>query len=151
MYKYFNTIAGVGNGSYIYYWKCKGLYGKRISSIKTLNHSIIPNINCYDTRTAVEFNGSYLKQDKVTFNHEKVVSIYIVYAISKSINFSDYPTLENCLFGVVSLTKNADIDRYGYSGYGIEFGRHGSLFVSWHWIRAKRNNFLSRHEFINKD
>ena len=40
-------------------------------------------------------------------------------------NISDYPTLENCLFGAVKLTKNADIDKYGYSGYGIGFDRHG--------------------------
>ena len=46
---------------------------------------------------------------------------------SKTINISDYPTLENCLFGAVSLTKNADIDKYGYSGYGIGFDRHGSF------------------------
>ena len=67
-----------------------------------------------------------MKQNKVTFNHEKAVNIYIVYEISKDINISHYPTLENCLFGVVSLTKNPDIDRYKYSGYGIEFDRHGS-------------------------
>ena len=30
-------------------------------------------------------------------------------------------TLKNCLFGAVTLTKNADIDKYGYSGYGIGF------------------------------
>ena len=47
--------------------------------------------------------------------------------ISKSINISDYPTLENCLFGAVSLNKNADINRYGYSRYGIGFDRHGSF------------------------
>ena len=28
----------------------------------------------------------------------------------------NYPTLKNCLFGEVTLTKNADIDKYGYSG-----------------------------------
>ena len=28
------------------------------------------------------------------------------------------------------MTKNADIDRYGYSGYGIEFDRHGSFSFS---------------------
>ena len=33
------------------------------------------------------------------------------------------PTLENRLFGAVTLTKNADIDKYGYSGYGIGFDR----------------------------
>ena len=68
-----------------------------------------------------------MKQDKVTFNHGKIVNIYIVYEISKSINISDYPILENCLFGPVSLSKNADIDRHGYSGYGIGFDRHGSF------------------------
>ena len=56
-----------------------------------------------------------------------VVNIYTVHEISKSINISDYLTLENCLFGAVSLTKNADIDKYRYSGYGIGFNRHGSF------------------------
>ena len=32
-------------------------------------------------------------------------------------------TLKSCLFGAVTLTKNADIDKYGYSGYGIRFDR----------------------------
>ena len=31
------------------------------------------------------------------------------------------------LFGAVNLTKNADIDKYKYSGYGIGFHRHGSF------------------------
>ena len=46
---------------------------------------------------------------------------------SDNFNVSSYPTLENCLFGAVKLTKNADIDKYGYSGYGIEFDRHRSF------------------------
>ena len=33
------------------------------------------------------------------------MNVYIVYEISKTINISDYPTLENCLFGAVKLTK----------------------------------------------
>ena len=28
----------------------------------------------------------------------------------KIFNISSYPTLENCLFGIVSLTKHSDID-----------------------------------------
>ena len=31
--------------------------------------------------------------------------------------------LKNCLFGAVTLTKNADIDQYEHSGYGIGFDR----------------------------
>ena len=56
MRKYFKTIAGVGNGSYIYYWRSKGLYDERINFIKTPNHSITPDLNYYGTRTRVEFN-----------------------------------------------------------------------------------------------
>ena len=66
-----------------------------------------------------------MKQDNVTFNHEKIVYIYIDYDISKSINISDYSTHENRLFGVISLPKNADIDKNGYSEYGIGFDRQG--------------------------
>ena len=38
------------------------------------------------------------------------------------------PTLVKGLFGAVSLTKNADIDKYKYSGYGIGFDR-GELYL----------------------
>ena len=31
------------------------------------------------------------------------------------------------MFGAVNLTKNADIDKYGYSGCGIGFDRRGSF------------------------
>ena len=127
IYRYFKIIAGVGNGSYIYYWQSKGLSDERINSITASNYSVTPFLDYYGTKTRVEFSGSCLKQDKVTFNHGKIVNIYIVYEISKSINISDYLTLENCLFGAVSLTKNAEIDRCGYSGYGIGFDRHGSF------------------------
>ena len=30
-------------------------------------------------------------------------------------------TLDNCLLGSLTLTWNADPDKYGYSGYGIGF------------------------------
>ena len=33
-------------------------------------------------------------------------------------------TLKNCLFGPVKLTKNADSDKYKYSGYSIRFDSH---------------------------
>ena len=100
---------------------------ERINSIKTSNQSITPNWNYYGIKARVEFNGSCWKQDKVTFNHGKVVSIYIVYELSKSINISDYPILENCLFGAVSLTKNANINKYNYCGYRTGFDRHGTF------------------------
>ena len=44
-----------------------------------------------------------------------------------SSSHSDDPTLKNCLFGAVHLTKNADIDKHGYSGYEIGFDRKSSF------------------------
>ena len=43
------------------------------------------------------------------------------------IRLDSFFTLVNRLFGAVSLTKNADIDKYKYSGYGIGFDRKGSF------------------------
>ena len=56
-----------------------------------------------------------------------MVNIYIVYELSASTSNDDDPTLKNCLFGAFTLTKNADIEKYGYSGYGIGFDRRGSF------------------------
>ena len=54
-----------------------------------LKHLImVSSLDYYGTKTRVEFNGSCLKQDSVAFNHRKVVSIYIVYEISKSFSIS---------------------------------------------------------------
>ena len=61
----------------------------------------------------------------------KSVNIYIAYEINKTDNttISD-PTLKNCLFGVVTLTKNTNVDKYWYSGYGIGFDRSSSFSFS---------------------
>ena len=47
MYRYFKRIAGVDNGNYIYYWQSKGLSDEKINSIRTLSHSITPNLDYY--------------------------------------------------------------------------------------------------------
>ena len=86
MYRYIKIIAGVGNGSYIYYWQSKGLPDQRINYIRTPNQSITPDLGYHGTKTRLEFNGSCLKQNSVTFNHKKLVNIYIFCEISKSNN-----------------------------------------------------------------
>ena len=78
----------------------------------------------------VQFIGDCLKQSKITYTHKKVVNIYIVYESSASSSHFDDPTLKNVSFGAVTLTKNADIDKYGYSGYGIGFDRRSSFSFS---------------------
>ena len=58
-----------------------------------------------------------------------MVNGYIVHEKNENHNISSYPTLGNCLFDEVKLTKNIDIDDYKYSGYGIGFDRKGPFSV----------------------
>ena len=104
----------------------KGLSNKNFDPPNT---NFSPLIDYAGNKIRVKFNGSCLKQsNKISYTHKKIVNIYIVYEINKKDNtiISD-PTLENCLFGAVTLTKNAGIDKYGYFGYGIGFDRRGSF------------------------
>ena len=70
-YRYFKVFAGVNNGSYIYYWKSRGLSDERINSIKTPNHSITPNLDYYGTKTRIEFNRTCLNKIKLHLIIEK--------------------------------------------------------------------------------
>ena len=83
------------------------------------------------TKIRLRFSESCLKQDTITYTHGKIVNIYTVDKINKKDNtIASDPTLENCLFRAVTLTKNVNIDRYWYSGYGIGFDRKGSFSFS---------------------
>ena len=75
------------------------------------------------TKAKLRFAWDCLKQEKCTFNHGKIVNIYIVYETEKIVNISSYTTLKNCLFGAVKLTKHTDVDLYKYSGCGIAFDK----------------------------
>ena len=64
---------------------------------------------------------------------------------------SSQPTPGNGLFGAVTLTKNADADKYKYFRYGIGFDRKGFFFTS-QWQNWQKCNILwSRYEFLLKD
>ena len=93
----------------------------------TSDNSLSPEFNYVYYRIRVKFTGSCLKQPKITYAHKKVINIYIVYELGASTSHTDDPTLKNCLFGAVTLTKHAGIDKYGYSGYRIGFDRRGSF------------------------
>ena len=125
MYRYFKMIT---NTDYISSWKSKGLSAESIKPPTTSDNSLTPPLSYYGTKTRVKFTGSYIKQSKNSYTHGKVVNIYIVYELgASSSHINNDPTLKNCLFGAVTLTKNADIDNYGYFGYGIGFDRIGSF------------------------
>ena len=79
----------------------------------------LPKILYNNDRIKLKLSKIPLKKDKAIYKHRSIVNIYIVYElISSAINIGI--TLHNCLFGAVKLTKNADIDKCKYSGYGID-------------------------------
>ena len=75
-----------------------------------------------------KFNKGCLKQsNNFTYDCGSRVNIYIVYELGASSSNDSDRTLKKCLFRAVTLTKNADIEKYAYSGYGIGFDRNGSF------------------------
>ena len=92
------TILKMVNKIIYYFSQCKDI----LKGLVVLVLVITFILSFLGTKTRVEFKGGCLKQDKVIYDHGKVVNIYTVCNL-------------NCLFDAVSLTKNADNDKYfGY-------------------------------------
>ena len=127
MGKYFKLNSVVGVIDRVLSWQSKGMSNESVEPPTTSNNSLNPRLSYSDTKVKVQLTGSCLKQPKFTFTHKKVVNIYIVYELGASSSHDSDPTIKNCLFGAVTLTKNADTEKYKYSRYGIGFYRRSSF------------------------
>ena len=73
-----------------------------------VDHHFLPDMN---------FNEHCLIKNNISMP-KKVINLFISYTVGLQLkNF----TLGNCLFGCEKVTKNADQDKYKYTGYGIGF------------------------------
>ena len=115
------------NSDYFSSWKSKGLSPESIKPPAMSDNSFTAALSYYGVKTRIKFYGSCLQQPKVSYTHGTIVNIYIVYELGASSSSNNDPTLKDCLFGAVTLTKNADIDKCGYPGYGIGFNKRSSL------------------------
>ena len=94
--------------------------------IKALDNSVAPRPRFEnDGKRYFVFRGSCLKEDRAKREYDKIINIYIVYDLQSNLNYNPDFTLENCLFDAVKITKNTDVDKYKYSGYGIGFDGRG--------------------------
>ena len=67
-------------------------------------------IDHYGCKVTVKFNKHCLKQpNNLTYDYVHKANVYVVYELGASSSSSSDPTLKNCLFGAVTLTKNIDI------------------------------------------
>ena len=93
----------IGNTEKISSWKSKGLSNEIIT---LLDNTHAAGLFYSGERMYVKFDGNCLKQDNITFDHGKIVNIYIVYEITKNNPIrSSYLIIQNSLFGELDLSK----------------------------------------------
>ena len=102
--------------------KSTGISQEIIKKPHTSNVDFSPKIiREYKLNSRMEFKGIYLRNlQEIYFLHKKVENLYISHKLdtwSKDLN-TDFAQ-GNCLFGAVSLNKNADTCKYKYSSYDI--------------------------------
>ena len=78
----------------------------------------------------MNFNGHCLIKHYISIP-KKVINLYISNTLSMQLrNLNTDFTLGSSLFGSVKLTRNAHLDKYKYTDYGIDFdSRSEFLFI----------------------
>ena len=125
MTRYFRIIA---NTKCISSWKSKGLSDDTITPYDTSDNSLTSLIDHYGSKVKLKFNEDCLTQsNKLRYDYGHKVIAYIVYELGATGSSISDLILKNFLFGAVNLTKNADVEKYGYSGFGMGFDRRSSF------------------------
>ena len=124
IFKPFTTIRGLRNT--LTEWESKGFSNEKVNLPYTANHSLSPkNIWMNNSRIRLNIKERSLKQGKPNFTPNNVLHLFVVYKIDT------WPQVLNPDFTrrkfSAKLTKNANPDKYKYSGYSIGFG-------FWFWI-----------------
>ena len=85
------------------------------------NKFALPKIKNDGKGLHVFFSGNYFVQDNV-------INIYCVYELDPiDLSRNNEFTIQNALFGVIEITKNANTSKYKYKGYGICFDESESF------------------------
>ena len=97
----------------------KGVY---ISKLKPLNTVFLCSIKLCGYKVGTKYDKDPLVVEQNNYE-TKIVNTYIVYKLDAwPRNPSNNFTFKNCLFGVTSVVKNNDEEKWVYSCYGITFG-----------------------------
>ena len=101
-------------------WKSIGLSKESIENITTSDSNFASTIINYYPTPYIKFNGNCLKNNNDS--SLDAVNLYVCYELDQwSRDLDTDFTLDSSLFGSIKLTKNANPDKYKYSGYGIGF------------------------------
>ena len=76
IHRYFIIFSA--NDTNVLSWKSKGLSDQSIKAPTTPNKILKPLLDYVGSKIKVKFGGDCLKQERLTFNHGKIVNIHIV-------------------------------------------------------------------------
>ena len=112
-------------------WKSTGIFNYLgNSNMNTVgdSKSVLPELKD-DGRMHISLSGNHFQQNKViTPNNNNMINICCVYKIDPiASSRDDIFTVQNALFSVMEITKNADASKYNYKGYGICFDEGGTF------------------------
>ena len=113
-YRYFE-ITGIKS---VLSWKSIGLYDKKLKSI---GDDYSPELWYDKEMTYLNFRKDVLAQEEISYPHDHIVNIYIIY-LMPYITYKPNPdTMDECLFGAT------DYNKKNWSGYGVAFGKQHYL------------------------
>ena len=120
---------------------------ENIENITKSNSNSATTFVDYNLLRDITFNGHSLINN--IYIAKKVTHLYTSYTLNPWLrNASIDFTLNNCLFGSLKLTKNADSVKHKYSGYNIRFSSWSEFFF-YRWKHGKKwHYFCSWYEPI---
>ena len=109
----------------IYSWKSNGMLEDSLANLTKSDSNFAPTFVSHHSLPDINFNGHCLIKNNISLP-KKAINLYISYTLAPQLkNFNTNFTLNNYLFLSVKLTKNSDLDKYEYTGYGIGFDPRG--------------------------
>ena len=118
-------------GGKISMWKPTGIFnyldGSNMNAVSDSGGDL-PDLK-NDGKMYVYLSGNHFQQNKIIIpNNNNAINIYCVYELQPiTASRSDTFKIQNALFGAMQITKNTDISKYNYKGYGICFDERGTF------------------------
>ena len=124
----FDTTITITNNTKITTWKSTGIFSNNMTAAKNASGDL-PELKVYGDYY-VYLSGNHFQKNTDIFKifNNIIINIYCVYKLDPiSSSRDDTFTVQNALFGVMGITKNANTSKYKYKGYAISFDEGGSF------------------------
>ena len=79
----FTRVIATDNNTYVDYWQSNRVSNEKLNAPNTnTNNHQAPILKYNGSTISLQFSGDCLKQNKVSYNHGKIVNIYCIYRLS---------------------------------------------------------------------